>query len=108
MEQRREDAVTQYYTDCSQTHTVTQQQSITLYQSDQNEGVYPSEKFTPLVQTQNKMVSSSKGVELMVGGLDHSGSQPFNSTHTDSYNRTPQQLVDSTYTPHKSMQPHTK
>ena len=29
-------------------------------------------------ETQNRMVSSSKGVEVMICGLDHSGSQPFN------------------------------
>ena len=31
----------------------------------------------PCPETQNKMVSSSKEVEVMVCGLDHSGSQPF-------------------------------
>ena len=45
--------------------------------------LYPSEKHEilniPLVLiSQNKMDSSSKGVELTVCGLDHSGSQPFN------------------------------
>ena len=36
-------------------------------------------RFTPCPETQNKMVSSSKGVEvMMVCGLDQSGSQPFN------------------------------
>ena len=32
---------------------------------------------SPCPETQNKMVSSSKVVEVMVCGLDHSGSQPF-------------------------------
>ena len=29
------------------------------------------------LETQNKMISGSKGVEVMVCGLDDSGSQPF-------------------------------
>ena len=33
---------------------------------------------SPCPETQNKMVSSSKGVKVMVCGLDHSGSQTFN------------------------------
>ena len=43
--------------------------------------IYPSEKHesSPCPETQHKMVSSSKGVKVMVCGLDHSGSQPFNS-----------------------------
>ena len=47
-------------------------------------GIYPSEKheifteYSPCPETQNKIVSSSKGMKLMVCGLDHSGSQPFN------------------------------
>ena len=32
---------------------------------------------SPCSETQNKMVFSSKWVELMVCGLDHSGSQPY-------------------------------
>ena len=35
-------------------------------------------KYSPCPVTQNKLVLSSKGVEVMVCGLDHSGSQPFN------------------------------
>ena len=34
-------------------------------------------EYSPCPETQNKMASSSKGVEVMVCGLDHSGSQPF-------------------------------
>ena len=34
---------------------------------------------SPCPETPNKMVSSSKGVKVMVCGLDHSGSQPFYS-----------------------------
>ena len=34
-------------------------------------------EYSPRPETQNKMVFISKGVELMVCGLDHSGSQPF-------------------------------
>ena len=35
------------------------------------------QKNSPCPETQNKMVSSSKVVKVMVCGLDHSGSQPF-------------------------------
>ena len=55
------------------------------HKTDIKSGVYPSEKheiFTALLNIplvlkhKNKMVSSSKGVKVMVCGLDHSGSQP--------------------------------
>ena len=44
-----------------------------LSKDHKDSGVHPSEnmKYSPCPETQNKMASSSKGVELMVGGLDH-------------------------------------
>ena len=54
------------------------------HKNDIKSGIYPSEKheiYFPCPETQNKIVFR---VELMVCGLDHSGSQPFIRESVDS------------------------